>query len=179
VLRVDAVIQGPWYHQHNANVEPSTTLGLQSRKSALASLWGVPLSCTARPIPMCPPLSRTPVFHALQDAGSSPIQLRHVTIIVSSWMKTSRPQGWNGSSSSPVSYLQGGSISWCVNGMPASMPMGFIFTSLYSTQNNPQMGCIWTSLILLIIGALKSWYLCCNVFLSHLCKSHRCFLICN
>jgi hypothetical protein len=42
VLKVDAGIQGPWYHH-----EHSTTM-----KSALPCPWGVPLSCSAKPIAM-------------------------------------------------------------------------------------------------------------------------------
>jgi hypothetical protein len=40
------------------------------------------------------------------------------------------------------------SISWCVNGMPASMPIGTTLNGLHSfSQNNPQTGFIRTNLI--------------------------------
>lgn len=51
--------------------------------------------------------------------------------------KTSRPQ-WCSGSSGPGSYLQRGSISWCVKEMSASLLVGPIFNGLYSfAQNNP------------------------------------------
>jgi hypothetical protein len=44
--------------------------------------------------------------------------------------------------------LRRASIGWCVNGMPASTPVGTIFNDLYFfTQNNSRTGFIWTRLI--------------------------------
>jgi hypothetical protein len=76
-------------------------------------------------------------FHVFSPLKRSP------KVIHTGWMKTSRLHWHISSSNSPGSYLQRGSTGCCINGMPASVPMGTVFDGLYSfEQNNLQMGFI-------------------------------------
>jgi hypothetical protein len=55
----------------------------------------------------------------------------------SGWTKTSRSWWYSGSSSSPESPLQRGSIGCCISGMPDSAPMDTVFHSLcWFTQSS-------------------------------------------
>jgi hypothetical protein len=52
-------------------------------------------------------------------------------------ISTSRPQNCSDSSSNLRSSLLRDAFSWCVNGIPASVPMVTIFSGLSFAQNNP------------------------------------------
>jgi hypothetical protein len=141
-------IQGPWHHyQQSTSVEPSRTFKhvwhAHEMSNCLALLSRRHVPCN--------------VLHVLHGATAPPSP--HTTQTChhhnSGWMKASRLKEWTGSSSNPKVICREIPSAGLSMGYLSQCPWGLIFITLYSTHNNPQIGCIWTSLLPLITWALK------------------------